>query len=286
MLNSDSADQVQRFSFDETDLRGVITQLDQTFVEVKKRHHYPDWILEPLGELMAGAAILGTNLKFAGRLTLQIRMASGPASLLQAEVDDQGQLRAIARYDESLNEETQLHLENGQLVITIEPDQGQRYQGITAIEGGHISAALQGYFEQSEQLDSRFWLFCDGSRAVGMMLQKLPTSGKADEEAWERITILGATVKADELLTLTFSDLLHRLFHEELLRVYPEQALKFYCSCSRPRIAQALKQLGADELNDIVAEQGKIEIQCEFCLQDYQFGQNDIDDLFNDVSVH
>ncbi len=286
MLNSDNADQVQRFSFDETDLRGVIAQLNQTFSEVKNRHQYPAWIIQPLGELMAGAAILGTNLKFAGRLTLQVRMASGPASLLQAEVDDQGRLRAIARYDESLNEETELVLDNGQLVITIEPEQGQRYQGITAIEGGHIGAALQGYFEQSEQLESRFWLFCDGRQAVGLMLQKLPTSGKADEEAWERVTMLGSTVKADELLTLSFADVLHRLFHEELLRIYPEQPLQFYCSCSHPRIGKALQQLGKAELDNIIAEQNGIEIQCEFCLQDYHFNQADVNALFSGSPVH
>lgn len=286
MTTSISADQVQRFSFDNTDLRGVITHLDQAFTEVKSRHNYPQWLLRPLGELMAGAAILGTNLKFAGRLTLQVRMASGPATLLQAEVNDQGSLRAIARYDESVEEDAELALDNGQLIITIEPDQGQRYQGITAIEGGHIAAALQGYFEQSEQLASRFWLHCDGERAAGMMLQKLPTSGSADDEAWERLTIISSTLKAQELYELSFDDVLHRLFHEELLRVFPTQSLAFNCSCSQPRVLAALKGLGQDELLGILEEQGEISTQCEFCLQEYHIDKSDIDKLFGHQSIH
>ena len=280
------ADKVQRFSFDETDIRGVIAHLNASFNEVKERHQYPDWLLIPLGELMAGAAILSTNLKFEGRLTLQLRMANSVASLLQAEVDERGQLRAIARYDESADDTQQLAITNGQLVITIEPEQGQKYQGITLVEGGRVGAALEGYFEQSEQLASRFWLHCDGQQAAGIMLQKLPSSPAADDIPWQRLVILTETVKATELYQLEFANVLHRLYHEELLRIYPTSPLSFYCPCSQQRINAALKQLGRNELESIIAEQGLIKINCEFCQQLYQLDKSDVDQLFAVSGLH
>ena len=64
------SDQLQRFSFDGTDIRGEIAQLDSAFREVIKRHNYPPLIAREIGELMAATALLSANLKFKGRLTL------------------------------------------------------------------------------------------------------------------------------------------------------------------------------------------------------------------------
>lgn len=278
------SDQLQRFSFDGTDIRGEIAQLDSAFREVIKRHNYPPLIAREIGELMAATALLSANLKFKGRLTLQLRL-SGNVTLLQAETNEQGQLRAIARYDENSRTD-ELSFEQGQMVITIEPEQGQKYQGITAISGGNIAQALQDYFEQSEQLGSRFWLFSDGTRAAGLMLQKLPAMTSDDPDAWDRIGHLASTVKEEEILQLNADDLLHRLFHEEQTRIYPASALSFFCTCSKDRIASALHQLGHAELNDMIAEQGKIEITCEFCAQHYAFDQRQVDELFPEQRPH
>ena len=283
-MNTMVSDQLQRFSFDNTDIRGEIAHLNQAYREVINRHHYPHMIARELGELMAATALLSANLKFKGRLTLQLRLP-GNVSLLQAETNEQGQLRAIARYDDT-SAEDELSLENGQMVITMEPDQGQKYQGITAIEGGNIAGALEDYFEQSEQRGSRFWLFCDGQTAAGLMLQKMPAMKNDDADAWERIGHLAATVKQEELLQLPADTLLHRLFHEEETRIYPASALSFFCTCSKDRIANALHQLGYDELNGMIREQGKIDITCEFCAQHYVFDQQQVDDLFPEQRQH
>merc|ERR1711879_15920 len=253
-----SADQLHRFSFDETVIRGEVAHLDSTYQEILSRHQYPTVVAQPLGELMAATALMSASLKFKGRLTLQIRMTGG-ISLLQAETDEQGQLRAIARYEKEQAPDSLL-LTDGQLVITLEPDQGQRYQGIVATPAGHIAAALEAYFEQSEQLPSRFWLACDGHSAAGLMLQRMPetTTEKHNPEDWNRISHLASTVKNAELLSLSTETLLHRLYHEEILRLYPASALRFYCTCSKKRLGNALKQLGRDELNDMLSETPKI----------------------------
>lgn len=279
-------DQLLRFSFDKTDVRGEITHLDESYREVIRRHQYPGIISQALGELMAATALLSATLKFEGRLTLQVRL-SGNITLLQAETNEKGQLRAIARYDQN-SAEHELNFTNGQLVITIEPAQGQRYQGITAIEGGNVAAALEEYFEQSEQLPSRFWLFADNQQAAGLMIQKTPTAADviSDADAWDRIHHLAATIKEEELLHLEAETVLHRLFHEEDVRVFPASELSFYCTCSKPRIAAALTQLGYNELDSMLNELGTISINCEFCQQHYSFDREQVDELFPERNLH
>jgi len=281
-----SADQLQRFSFDETVIRGEIAHLNHSFQDVLNRHRYPSVVARPLGQLMAATALMSASLKFKGRLTLQVRL-TGNISLLQAETDEQGQLRAIARYDTEQMEK-ELILDDGQLVITLEPDQGQRYQGIVAIQGGNIASALESYFEQSEQLPTRFWLASDEQSAAGLMLQRMPetTAASHSPEDWQRIVHLASTVKDQELLTLDTETLLHRLYHEETLRLYPASALKFYCTCSKPRLANALRQLGLDELNDMLTETPSISINCDFCGQHYSFDRTDVDALFAEQKLH
>lgn len=278
MTANNSADSLQRFSFDNTNIRGEVAHLNASYREVLNRHQYPGIVARGVGELMAATALLSANLKFAGRLTLQIRL-TGNISLLQAETNEKGQLRAIARYEEG-TDANELSLTDGQMIITIEPEVGQRYQGITLIKGGNVAAALEDYFEQSEQLGSRFWLACDGENAAGFMLQQMPSAEGEDPDAWDRLSHLASTLKDDELLTLNNEVLLHRLYHEEDARVYPSSELRFFCTCSKDRIGTALHQLGKTELLDIIEEQGKVSINCDFCQQAYSFDRSQIEELF------
>ena len=275
-----SQDQLQRFSFDKTTIRGEVAHLNATFQEVIRRHRYPQTVAVALGELIAATALLSASLKFPGRLTLQLRL-KGNVSLLQAETDEQRRMRAIARYDEGA-ETDKLALSDGQMVLTLEPENGQRYQGITLIDEGNVAKALEEYFLQSEQLPTRFWLHCDGQIAAGFMLQKMPASGgvEDDPDAWDRLGHLASTIKTEELLHLDNEDLLHRLYHEEAARVYPSSPVSFWCNCSKDRIGNALHQLGYDELQSILAEQGSIRINCDFCQQAYTFDAPQVDELF------
>ena len=284
-MTQTSADQLQRFSFDDVAIRGEVAHLNQAYQDVLSRHQYPQPIAVAVGKLMAATAMLSANLKFKGRLTLQIRLP-GNISLIQAETDEQGQLRAIARYDENQPSE-ELSFEDGQMVITIEPDQGQRYQGITLIEGGDVAAALEEYFVQSEQLASRFWLMCDGQQAAGFMLQQLPSKRTDDDiDAWDRVSHLAATIKQQELLELANEELLHRLYHEENVRVYPASALSFHFTCSRDRLANALHQVGKTAISEMIEESGHIDVNCEFCQQHYRFDETDMSELFPENNLH
>jgi molecular chaperone Hsp33 len=283
-----SNDILQRFTFANSHVRGELVGLNKTLEDVFQRQDYPEPVNKLLGELLAAAALLSATVKIEGLLTLQIQ-TNGPVKFLLAETSHDGKLRGIARLDEETDiDENQGHLlgDSGQLVITIEPDKGQRYQGIVSLEGDDISRCIEGYFRQSEQLATRIWLCCEGSVAAGFLLQELPELGEiqedldVDEDAWNRLTQLGATVRDDELLHLGNNDLLYRLYNEEKVMMYDEEPLQFSCSCSKERLSTALTHLGFAQCLDIIEEQSKIRADCQFCGQHYSFTQVDVNELF------
>ncbi len=250
MANPDS---LQRFTFDNSHVRGELVGLNQTLKDIFARQSYPDAVNNLLGELLAAAALLSATVKIDGLLTLQVQ-SNGPLRILLAETSHDGKLRGIARMDEEQDiEGGQLLGTEGQLIITIDPTQGRRYQGIVALEGDNLAKSLEGYFKQSEQLATRLWLGCEGEVAAGFLLQELPALGEVqeemevDEDAWTRLTCIAETVRDDELLHLDNQELLHRLYHEETVRLFDDESLKFSCSCSKERLSTALDQMGYEQ---------------------------------------
>src|SRR5690606_4905754 len=209
-------DNLQRFVFEDTPIRGEIVRLDATWRAVLERKDYPPGVREVLGETMAAAALLASTLKFEGKLIIQIQ-GDGPIKLLMAECSESGAMRALAHWDgEVQSAPLDALVGSGRFAITIDPrDAGERYQGIVGLEGGSIAAALEHYFAQSEQLDTRLWLAADREQAAGMLLQKLPDSQHEDADAWNRAVHLGSTLTRFELLSLPVRDILRRLYHEE-----------------------------------------------------------------------
>lgn len=285
-------DQLRRFLFDDTQVRGEIAQLEDTYQEVLSRHDYPAPIERLLGELLAACALLTATIKLDGVLSIEIR-GQGALSLLMAESnpgrsDSTQGLRAIARFDEdavSRLEDTSLAAlaGEGHVLITLDPQEGQRYQGIVTLDKPTIAACLEEYFARSEQLPTRLWLATDERRAAGLLLQKLPQAANPDDpDAWERINHLAATISAPELTGLDAEQVLYRLFHEEQARLFDPAPVIFSCTCSRERFGWALHQLGADELRSVLEEQGQIETQCHFCNSCYVFRPADVEALIED----
>ena len=277
-LSDDSA--VRRFLFEGADLRGEIVRVDGALGEVLANHQYAPGVRELLGEFLAAAVLLTTTLKFDGRLTLQAR-SSGQVPLIMAECTSTLSVRAIARgAQEATASRFAELLGDGQLAITVEPERGRRYQGIVPLAGDSLAASLDAYFEQSEQLHTRVWLASDGGRAAGLLLQQLPVQLVPDplerQGQWEHACALAATVEQRELLTLDAAELLYRLYHEDRLRLYDPQPVRFLCSCSRERSRQALRTLGEAEIRDILREQGAVTMDCEFCNQQYVFEASEL----------
>ncbi|KAA3630007.1 MAG: Hsp33 family molecular chaperone HslO [Proteobacteria bacterium] len=274
-------DEIQRFLFQDFNVRGEVAHLDASYREVLSQREYPEPVRILLGEILAATALLSATIKFHGALTLQVK-TDGRIALLMAECRNQTDLRAIARLDDASDGPW---LGDGQLVITIEPQVGERYQGIVSLGGATLALAIETYFRQSEQLGTRIWLSADGQRAGGLMLQRLP--GESDrtplaepEEDWQRTTLLADTVSGDELVGLDPVTLLTRLFHDEQVRLYDPRALRFRCNCSRERSANAIKFLGYDEAMELIEENGEVEIDCQFCHARYRFGGDEVRGVF------
>jgi molecular chaperone Hsp33 len=284
-------DQLSRFLLPEAGVRGVAVHLDTAWQEMVARADNPPAVAELLGEAAAAAALFTGHAKVEGRLSVQLR-SQGALRTLFAECTAAGTVRGIAQLDDALpppGRDLAALGSDAMLAITIEnPARGDRepirYQGLVPLEAGSLSAAFEGYFRQSEQLPTRLLLACDGQRAAGLMVQKLPGDG-GDDDGWNRVGALFDTLQAGELLDLPAAQVVHRLFHEEAPEWLAEKPLRFGCSCSRDRVSAMLVSLGRDEADAAVqAGAGEARIHCQFCGQEYRYDDAAIASLFADAA--
>ena len=282
-----SQDQFQRFIFEHSQVRGAWVQLGDSFREIINQAPYPDSVRQLLGESLVASVLMSSTLKFEGTLSLQ---AAGEGALrtLMAECSHDRKIRGLARFDEQAMSGETLHelLGQSRMAITITPEKGQRYQGVVPREADNLAGCLEEYFERSEQIATSLFLFADGDTAAGLLLQRLPGHTEEDDDLWNRVNHLARTVEAEELLKLDSETLLHRLFHEETVRLYEPEPVEFRCSCSRERTLAALESIGKEECYSILDEQGSIDMDCQFCHANYRFNRNDIDQLFTGHTLH
>jgi len=292
-----AADRLNRFLLKDAPVRGEIVSIDAAWQEVVARHDFPAPIRDCLGQLCAAGLLLSASLKFEGTLVLQIH-GDGPVALLVVECESDGRFRATAKLREGQRcpEDADLaSLVNahgqGRFVVTLDPGNGspnrQPYQGIVPFEGNSIGEVLERYMARSEQVPTRLWIAADASRAVGLLLQRLPDEGgnlanrtTTDTDGWNRMQQLAETVTRDELLALEPDRVLHRLFWQESLQGFETREARFACSCSHDKVASMLRMLGRAEVESIVAERGSVSVRCEFCNTPYEFDRIDSAQLF------
>ncbi|MCG9738906.1 Hsp33 family molecular chaperone HslO [Shewanella insulae] len=278
-----SKDILNRYLFDNADVRGQIVQLEKSYQEILSAHTYPEAIARLLGELMAATSLLTATLKFDGDISVQVQ-GNGPVSLAVINGNNLQQLRGVARWEGEITQDAGLQqlMGQGHMVITLTPSNGERYQGVVALEKETLAECLEQYFLQSEQLPTAIRLFANGKQAAGMLLQVLPGETEHNEE-FEHLEQLTSTIKAEELFELEATEVLHRLYHQEEVRLFDPIEVTFSCTCSRERSGQALKTVAKEELDAILAEQGKIEMGCEYCNSSYSFDSIDVEALFKNA---
>lgn len=277
MMPMKNVDQLQRFIFDNTAVRGNIAHLEQTVQQALQHQHYPAVLRNALAELMVASMLLAATLKMQGKLILQIQ-SNGPLQLLVVECSSNLEIRATAKWQGEIATKSFLDLlQQGQFVITLTPENnGENYQGIVPIEGDSIADILQNYMQRSEQIETRIWLNTNGNKASGLLLQKLPEQLETDSDAWNRICHLAETIQPNELLYLESQTLLYRLFHEEQTRIFTPQLAQFKCRCSRKHVGNMLRMLGNEEIQSILMERSNIEVHCDFCNKAYHFDAVDV----------
>ena len=293
------SDVIQRFYFSGQPVRGAIVKLQNSYIESLNGHDYPPIINALLGECLASTLLMGVHLKHQARLSLQAR-GNGVIHLLMSEAQlkinpgelNQHSIRAVARlkdsYDASAEASLTLYelIGQGHLAITIEPEEGERYQGIVEAKAGSLSACLENYFQQSEQLPTTMQLITSPTIATGFLIQRMPVEedkmsislAQADN-LWREINALAATVSHNELLALDSETLLYRLFHEHAVTLSPAEKVCFDCSCSEQRTGQALLKIGVKEVSALLELDNEVVMDCEFCSARYRFTQSKLQQL-------
>jgi molecular chaperone Hsp33 len=308
--------QLHKFLFDGLPVRGMLVQLTDVWQEVLKRRAanadtgpYPEPVRHLLGEMTAASVLMQSNIKFNGALVMQI-FGDGPLKLAVVEVQPDLSLRATAKVvgdlgdASTLPEMVNVHNE-GKCAITLDPlnkmPGQQPYQGVVPLFDDQrnklekFSDVLQHYMLQSEQLDTTLVLAANDTTAAGLLIQRLPVKGEGNlaakatmddedeigrNEDYNRISILAASLTAEELLNLDAENILHRLFWEEKLLRFEPLTPSFACSCSRERVSNMIRSLGTDEVESILAEQGQVEVGCDFCGQQYRYDAVDAAHIF------
>ena len=292
-------DIVQPFQIERPGLRGRLVRLGEAVDTILKRHDYPAPVAALLAEALALAATLSAALKYDGIFTLQLK-GDGPVSMLVTDVTTAGAIRGYAEVSSDLPDDQAIAVApvrslvgKGYLAFTV--DQGEhteRYQGIVELIGDSLTECIDHYFRQSEQFSAAMQVTAGRNdagqwRAGAMMLQRLPDQEaimalEERDEAWRRSVILMSSVTAAELLdpALAPTDLLFRLFHEDGVRVFDQQALAFGCRCSHTRAARILASLPRQEVEDLIVD-GKVAVTCQFCNETQNFDEGEIAGLYD-----
>ena len=280
-------DTLHRFLIESANVRGEWIHLDDTWQKMLDCADYPTAIKKVLGEALAATLLLSATLKYQGTLSLQIN-GTGAVNLLLIQATSEGTVRGLARWKSEPEGEGLAALFNdANLIITVEPNDGnKRYQGIVELQTESLAASLSTYFQQSEQLATRLWLTSNDQSVAGMLLQRLPNRDDQDNEqnteGWQRSLQLTNTTRDDELLNLEVETLLHRLYHEEDVRLFEANTLSFQCSCSQDKVEAMVVSLGQKEADALLLEQGEIAISCEFCNRRYCLDAIDVRHLFSE----
>lgn len=272
-------DSLHRFIIENSRVRGEMVHLDASWKKILERNDYPSVIKKQLGDALAAVALLSATIKYKGKIILQIR-GDGPLHLLVVQATSDNTVRGIARWQSEVPEGTLKEMfGNATMLITIEPEKGEPYQGIVELKGDAISNGIEEYFQQSEQLPTRLWLASDNNACAGFLLQELP-GDENNTLDWEHHEHLASTLKSEELLKLSTQEILHRLYHEEDVLLFDSEVFSFRCGCSRERIDAMLLSLGYNEVTETVKEEGKVAVDCEFCNAHYEYDSVDVEQLF------
>jgi molecular chaperone Hsp33 len=273
---------LQRFLFEHEAIRGELIHLDSVYQIITQQRAYPPKVKQLLGEALLSCALLVSGIKFEGEVSLQFQ-GDKRLPLLLVQCDHLFQMRGFASFAENLGDEAYADaFLAGNLVVNLTPHhQSQTYQSVVPLSSASMSENLMHYFAQSEQLPSKVWFALNEQSAAGILLQLMPGQNTLQREHfWEYAVHIGATITADELLNLDNPTLLHRLYHETELRLYPERSIQFKCRCSQEKMQQVVMLLGEKDAQELLKDKPQIDVLCEFCNLNYSFDAIDVALLF------
>ena len=278
-----SMDAVQRFLFEDLDIRGAVVRLTDSWQKIRGGREYEKSVTKLLGEMSAVTAIIAANLKTPGRITFQLS-GHGAVKLLVLDCSASLNLRGYAKTEGPIIGDTIAELlGDGRLLLSLDVEgTRQPYQSYVPLEGNTIADVFEHYLQQSEQAPAALFLAADEDGAAGLFLQKLPGATLKDEDGWNRVLQLANTVTPGELLSLDANELLLRLFNEETLRVFTPRPVTHDFPPDWDRVRATLRSLGREELEGLLAEHGEVVVRDDLSNHEYRFDSEAIQALFDD----
>jgi molecular chaperone Hsp33 len=278
-----SADSVTPFGFESLPVRGALIHLSRSWRRMQRDHDYDALLTETLGHAAAATGLIAQSLKFDGAVTLQI-LGGSALSMLVMQVTRELDMRGMATVSESAAASDFRDLtRDAQCAVTVDSG-GRPYQGIVEIDSDSLAASLEHYFARSMQVPSHIVLVADGDVAAGILLQQVPGE-PIDPDDWRRLRFLAQTLTAGDFEGDAGMDLIGKLFAEDDVRVYTARPVDFRCRCTAAKTEDVLRMLGEAEARDTLAEQGRIEVTCEFCGRRRHFDTVDVERLFSENVV-
>ena len=274
-------DYVQRFLFEDLEIRGRVVCLTGAWRRMVEGRGYPARIAELLGHTAALSVLLGANQKGRRRVTLQVQ-GSGPVQMLVADCTSELKIRGLARHRGDLPAGSERSLfGDGKLALSLEDgDSGPLYQSVVPLEGETLAEIFEHYLAQSEQFPAFLRLQADGDAVCGLLFEKLPGADERDADGWNRVTQLATTLRLAGTVDVQPYDILVKLFPEELLRVFRLYPVEYHCPYDVENVKRMLRRLGREELESILSEQGEVRIRNEMCNHEYRFDRNAVEAMF------
>lgn len=282
-------DSLHRFTFEKMPVRGEYVHLDESYQTIVNQHDYPEPIRRLLGEALSAAVLLSAIIKYDGRLTVQFR-GEGKLKLLLAQCTNNLKIRGLVKWEGELSyEDLMAAFKEGVLVIMLDSGPNKaRYQGIVAWHGSTLAESLENYFKESEQLATSIHLAASETSAVGFLLQIIPGKDRQAVEiekhilvpSWQHVANLTQHLQGQDLLALTYTDLLNKLYAGEEIRVYDPSTVEFQCTCSIQRSREAVYLMGREEAEEELKDKQVIVVTCDFCSKEYIFDRVDVASIF------
>jgi molecular chaperone Hsp33 len=262
--------EVQGFILEGAGIRGVLVRLEETWQSVIASHDYTPEVRALLGEGVAATLLLASGLKATPRVSLQLQ-GEGPLKLLLIQCTDGQRVRGMASFKPAAGPEPLLG--PGRMVVNLDTGKPNGFfQGIVPLTSDKLDECLEAYFAQSEQLETRLILKTSENRVAGLLLQVLPGHDEElSSDDFEAAAACAATVSAAELTNLPAEELLPKLFAQHAIRLFAPKPVAHDCRCTPERLAGVVRMLGEDEIKSLLAEQGHVELKCEFCNRAFRY---------------
>lgn len=286
----ESIDSIQRFIFNDYDIRGAVVQLHQSCKDLLDNHNYPDGIKNLLAQMQVAICLITSTLKLNGNIMLQIR-GQGKLHYAYVNSNNLNETRGLASFENDINCSSLKELIGPDAImsVTVIPNDGQQYQGIIALEKDSIAECLEDYYKQSMQIDTKISLFTDVNKekAGGLLLQMLPSDNKKKQkDDFEHCLTLAETLTQEEVLNLDTQDIIYRLFNQDSVNIFPNTKIIFKCLCSREHFHNMLSHLNANEISEMIQAQDTTEVECHCCGKKYKFNQEEMLDILREAKKH